>query len=260
MIRQPKPGRTLNAREEILMGIIRECTEAALPIPTIDSIAEKLDVALGGTVPEMFRRLQDMGLIINEPFQRGRRVCLVETGKWSAAPLNTAPHWRTRPKKVPAPAPIAIRTRRPDIAAEIEAHGSHHGLDLIRHIEREADPDDRARLSIAAGPVLDLTCLHRADGRAFALERRLINLTLVPAARMVNFARESPGRWLMEHVPWSDAAHRISATAAGKDAMLLGVVPDAPCLSIERWTWRTRERITYVRQVYPDDHALASGV
>ncbi|WP_375288918.1 UTRA domain-containing protein [Sphingomonas sp.] len=148
----------------------------------------------------------------------------------------------------------------PDIAAEIEAHGSHHGLDLIRHIEREADPDDRARLSIAAGPVLDLTCLHRADGRAFALERRLINLTLVPAARMVNFARESPGRWLMEHVPWSDAAHRISATAAGKDAMLLGVVPDAPCLSIERWTWRTRERITYVRQVYPDDHALASGV
>jgi hypothetical protein len=134
MIREPIPGRVLNRREEILMGIIRECTDAALPIPTIDDIAEKLDVANGGTVPEMFRRLHDMKLIINEPFQRGRRVCLIETGKWSALPLNAAPHWRNRPKNVPAPAPVTIRTRRPDIAAEIFTEAARLGKPAVEYL------------------------------------------------------------------------------------------------------------------------------
>lgn len=134
MIREPKPGRTLNSREETLMAIIRECTDAGLPIPTIDVIAEKLDVALGGTVPEMFRRLHDMGLIINEAFQRGRRVCLVETGKWSALPLNVAPHWRSRPKNVPAPAPVAIRARRADIAAEIFTEAARLGKPAVEYL------------------------------------------------------------------------------------------------------------------------------
>ncbi|WP_375286405.1 UTRA domain-containing protein [Sphingomonas sp.] len=146
----------------------------------------------------------------------------------------------------------------PDVAAEIESRGNSHGLDLLRHVEREATADDCRRLLIAGGPVLDLACLHRAGLRPFALERRLINLTLVPAARTVNFARESPGRWLLEHVPWTDATHRISATIAGPDAALLGVAAEAPCLTIERWTWRTRERLTYVRQTYSGDHALLS--
>ena len=134
MIREPKAGRVLNEREAILMGIIRDVTDAGLPVPTIDVIAEKLDVGLGGTVPEMFRRLHDMGLIINEPFQRGRRVCLVETGKWSALPLNTAPHWRNRPKNVPSPAPTAIRARRADIAAEIFTEAARLGKPAVEYL------------------------------------------------------------------------------------------------------------------------------
>jgi GntR family histidine utilization transcriptional repressor len=147
----------------------------------------------------------------------------------------------------------------PDIAAEIEGQGRRHALEILDRAEREANVDDRDLLAIEGGLVLALTCLHRADGKSFALEERLINVTIVPAALDIDFARESPGRWLLGHVPWTDAKHRITATAATpKQALRLGLPEGAPCLSIERWTWRTEERITYVRQLYPADHALTA--
>lgn len=134
MIREPKPGRLLSQREVMLVGIVRNCTEAGEPVPSIDDIAEQLDVANGGTVPEMFRRLHDMGIIINKPFQRGRQVCLVETGKWSALPMSTAPHWRDRPKDVPTPAPTVVRERRPDVAAEIFTQAAKLGKPAVEYL------------------------------------------------------------------------------------------------------------------------------
>ena len=94
-----------------------------------------------------------------------------------------------------------------------------------------------------AGRVLAITCLHRADERPFALEDRLINLEEVPA-READFAREGSGSWLLAPVP-IDARHRITAIAASRPvAERLGLAIGSPCLSVERWTWRTDERIT----------------
>lgn len=147
----------------------------------------------------------------------------------------------------------------PDISAEIVASGRAYDLDLIARIERDVMPEDRTRLAIASGPVLAISCLHRADGRPFALEERVINVGLVPAALDVDFQEESPGRWLLGHVPWTDAEHRITAVAAGMDtAERLMLSQGAPCLLVERWTWRTTERITHVRLTYPGDHALVA--
>lgn len=147
----------------------------------------------------------------------------------------------------------------PDIAAEIEGLGRAHSLDMLDRIERQATADDRTLLAIVRGPVLALRCLHRADGSPFVIEERRINLTIVPEARGIDFTRESPGRWLLGHVPWTDAQHRITAIAADANvAATLALAEGAPCLSIERWTWRTAERITYVRQLYPGDHALTA--
>lgn len=147
----------------------------------------------------------------------------------------------------------------PEIAAEIAAAGGRHELRLIARSEREATPEDRRLLGIAAGPVLALACLHLRDGTPFALEMRLINLTIVPEARSVDFARESPGRWLLGHVPWSDARHEIGAVAASAEiARSLAIDEGAPCQSVERWTWRTAERITHVRQIYPASHRLTA--
>lgn len=149
----------------------------------------------------------------------------------------------------------------PDIAAEIEGQGREHRLGLIARVERDADARDRALLEIAGGPVLFLHCLHRADGRPFAVEERLISLAAVPAARDVDFAKESPGAWLLAHVPWTDARHRITAIAATRPIVERLAVPlGSPCLSVERWTWRNDARITYARQIYPGDkHALVAS-
>ncbi len=145
----------------------------------------------------------------------------------------------------------------PDIAAEIEGRGQRHDIMLLDRTERDATADERAMMEMGAGPLLSLRCLHRADGRPFALEDRLINLALVPAARTVNFEQEGPGRWLLGHVPWTDARHRITAIAATDSvAAQLALPSGAPCLLIERWTWRTTGRITYVRQIYSGSHAL----
>lgn len=142
----------------------------------------------------------------------------------------------------------------PEISAEIRMQGKAYRLGLIARVERDADSSDRELLAMAGGRVLSLRCLHRADDRPFALEERLINLEQVPAAREVDFAQESPGAWLLAHVPWTDARHRFRAIAAKRPvAERLGIAVGGVCLSIERWTWRTDERITYVRQIYPGE-------
>jgi GntR family histidine utilization transcriptional repressor len=55
-------------------------------------------------------------------------------------------------------------------------------------------------------------------------------------------------------VAWTEAEHRISAVNVPKStASVLGVEPTAACLSVERRTWRSQDRITYVRLLFPGD-------
>lgn len=142
----------------------------------------------------------------------------------------------------------------PDIRDEVAGQGEEYRLDLDRRDIRAATAEDRRLLQIDDGEVLALECRHHAGGRAFALERRLINLAAVPEAAGVNFAVEPPGSWLLAHVPWTEAEHRITAVNAGaKELVALGIAAGAACMALERWTWRGEERITYARQVYPGD-------
>ena len=107
---------------------------------------------------------------------------------------------------------------------------------------------------MATGKLLAITCLHRADDKPFAFEERLINLEEVPDARDADFSDEGPGTWLLGHVPWTDARHRIRAIAATRPvAERLGLAVGSACLCVERWTWRTEQRITYVRLIYPGE-------
>ena len=104
----------------------------------------------------------------------------------------------------------------PDLQAEVAARGQAYGYALLDRVERNARDDDEGELA-AGGRLLDLTCLHSADGAPLALEHRLIALAAAPQAVDVDFQTLSPGSWLLKSQPWTEAENRISAIEA--DAM-----------------------------------------
>lgn len=142
----------------------------------------------------------------------------------------------------------------PDIQAEVTGRGEAYGYELLSRTVRDAGADDARVLDLPPrSRVVALTCLHRAAGQPFALEERLISLAAVPEAESVDFAVVPPGTWLLGHVPWTEAEHRISAASAGKAARTLGIDPEAACLVLERLTWRGEAGITHVRMMFPGE-------
>ena len=149
----------------------------------------------------------------------------------------------------------------PDIRAEISALGRSYGYELIRCSRRAANGADRARLGARkAGKVIAIACRHSADEVPFAIEDRLIDLDAVPEAAAADFAVEPPGSWLLHHVPWTEAEHAISAIVADDQAATaLDIAIGAPCLVIDRHTWRSARTITSVRLLYPgESHKLVA--
>ncbi|WEK06699.1 MAG: histidine utilization repressor [Candidatus Devosia phytovorans] len=148
-----------------------------------------------------------------------------------------------------------------DIRSEVESLKLAYDFRVIERIKHRASPADRLRLEVpASASVMDVTCLHRAGGKPFCLEERLISLDTVPEAEDALFTEITPGQWLLRQVPWSSAEHRIHASAAdAATAASLGVEVGTACLVIERRTWSNSGPVTQVKLTYPGDrHALTA--
>ena len=141
----------------------------------------------------------------------------------------------------------------PDIQAEVQQRGQEYGFQLLRRSVREPSRGRLEEIELAAGGrLLELQCLHSAGARPFALEERLISLKAVPDAERADFSAIAPGTWLLGHVPWTEAEHRIAAIGANVEAArFLDIPTGTPCLALERKTWADGAEITYVRQVFP---------
>lgn len=144
----------------------------------------------------------------------------------------------------------------PDIAEIIARRGEAYRFELARRQMRPleaADPDE-AELGAAGEPVLVLEGAHYAAEEPFALEARIIRLAAAPEAAQADFTATSPGSWLLQHVAWSDARHRIRALAASPtEARRLALPRGAALLAVDRWTWRAGEGVTFVRQRFRGD-------
>lgn len=141
----------------------------------------------------------------------------------------------------------------PDMGALIAGRGETYGFELLARVVR--DPAEAPQGDFAPeGAVLELDGVHLAQGRPFALEHRLISLAAAPEAEAVDFRRDAPGSWLLEHIPWTEARHRIGArNPAAEAARRLRIGAVDACLQVERWTWRQGEPVTYVRQLFPGE-------
>lgn len=139
----------------------------------------------------------------------------------------------------------------PDIAAAVAQRGGGYRFELVARAIEAAHGDpvfaDGARL-------LRLEGVHHALDGPFAHEERRIALATVPEAEGADFSGTAPGLWLIDHVPWSEAEHRISAVpAAGAVAVRLKLPRGTPCLRLDRATWRNGTPVTRVRQTFPGD-------
>ena len=148
-----------------------------------------------------------------------------------------------------------------DIRAEVLALGQPYRYELIGLKKRRSLRADMQALELGkAEQVLELSSLHYAGVQPFCLEYRLINLAAVPQAAKESFREEAPGAWLVSHVSWTSAEHRIRAGASDAQmASLLKVQCGTPCLIIQRRTWTGDSPITFVRLAYPgEDHELVA--
>ena len=141
----------------------------------------------------------------------------------------------------------------PDLQADIIAQGKRYGYELLARQHRARpdashnDPDFRM-----ATPALVLKSRHLANATPFALEHRVISLEAVPEAEITDFTQTPPGAWLLAQVPWTRAAHEISAiNATAPIATALAIPKGTACILVERRTWRVATPITYVRQIFP---------
>lgn len=148
-----------------------------------------------------------------------------------------------------------------DISAEIGRAGGVHRLECLSHEETAASEADAACLKVAPGtPILRATLLHGADGEPVQLEYRLVNCAAAPGIAAVDFTTVTPGRWLLDHVPWTEAEHMIRAEeASAETARLLGIRRSGACLVVERRTWRGDVPITYARLISPAGAQILVG-
>ena len=142
----------------------------------------------------------------------------------------------------------------PDIQQEVAARGAVYGYECIKIEHRPACCEYLGEEGHLLGPSLFIRSLHSSDGAPLLLEDRHIFLIAVPDAETVDFTTTPPSSWLLGHVPWTEAEHRISAdiadTAAAK---ALTIAPGSACLVVERRTWRGSATLTRVRQIFRGD-------
>lgn len=144
----------------------------------------------------------------------------------------------------------------PDLAKEVRDRGQDYRFRLV---ERRVGPAEAFDFKLSAlreigefrGSSLVTVGIHLADGRPFAYEERAVNLAVVPEIERATFDPESPGSWLLKHVPWTEAVTNISAAGANhSEAQYLEMPLGTPCLALARQTWRGEERVTSVRQIF----------
>lgn len=145
----------------------------------------------------------------------------------------------------------------PDLEKLIVERGEAYRWRLVG--QKRASATD-LKIGDIESPAIRIEGVHCADGIQLALETRLISLATVPMAASERFEDRSPGAWLLEQVPWTEARHAIGAvTPTPEEAAALDMSANGACLEVRRWTWQSGAPVTYVRQLFPGGryHLLA---
>jgi GntR family histidine utilization transcriptional repressor len=136
-----------------------------------------------------------------------------------------------------------------DVADLVAQSGGTYSYRLLECVKLKQDSERRELLGVSRRtPTLWMLALHMCDGEPFQLEERLVNIEAAPGITCRPLEEVGPGLWLLSHVPWTDAEHKISAREAPPDiAQHLGAKPAAACLVVDRRTWNSGTPVTFAR-------------
>jgi len=136
-----------------------------------------------------------------------------------------------------------------DVADLVRKSGATYAYRLLECTKLKPDDERRELLGVSGRtPTLWMLCLHSSNGSPFQLEERLINIDAAPGVTCRPLESVGPGLWLLAHVPWTDAEHKISARECPSNmAAHLDKKAGAACLVVERRTWNKGTPVTFAR-------------
>ncbi|MCW8181972.1 histidine utilization repressor [Verminephrobacter eiseniae] len=140
-----------------------------------------------------------------------------------------------------------------NLASEIRQRGHDYRCDLLAVERVPATLEVAAALELRTGAsVFHSLCIHREDGVPVQLEDRHVNPRQVPGFAAQDFARMPPSEYLVRNVPFDQIEHVVDAVMPGaRQAALLEMSPQEPCLLLTRRTWSRAVPITVVRCLHP---------
>ena len=148
-----------------------------------------------------------------------------------------------------------------DLHDEIVARGHRH--EAVVHLQRqEAAPAAlAAQLGLAPGsPVFHTLIVHHEDGRPLQCEDRYVNPAAAPGYGRADFTQVTPTQYLFQHTALWRAQYTVEAARpTAREAGLLGVAEDAPCLVLVRRTFSREAPITIARLVHPGTRYALHG-
>jgi GntR family histidine utilization transcriptional repressor len=148
-----------------------------------------------------------------------------------------------------------------DLHEEIESRGHvHHAVVHERRAQAASGPVAEALGLAPRARVFHTVIVHHENGVPLQCEDRWVNPACSPGYLDADFSRTTPTQVLFETTALWRAQYAIeSARPTDREALLLGIAADEPCLVVTRRTFTRDATITIARLVHPGTRYQLQG-
>lgn len=156
---------------------------------------------------------------------------------------------------------VASQLQIRDLHEEILARGHRHRAQVHLARQEAANAAVAAQLGLAVGaPVFHTLIVHLENEVPLQCEDRHVNPAAAPGYLAVDFNQTTPTHYLLQVAPLWQAQYSIEAGApTAREARLLGIGPQEPCLVVQRRTTNPQHAITVARLVHPGSRYRLQG-
>jgi GntR family histidine utilization transcriptional repressor len=148
-----------------------------------------------------------------------------------------------------------------DLHEEISARGRRHHAEVHLARAEPASAAIAASMALPAGTTVFHTLIvHFENDQPLQCEDRHVNPACAPEYLGVDFTQTTPTHYLLQVAPLWEARYSIEASLpTAREARLLGIGREEPCLVVQRRTMNRGETITVARLVHPGSRYQIDG-